>query len=173
MAVSDALQMFCQSLEQKTYYEILGVAPDADSAGIQAAFHSFSRMYHPDEHVDSPPDAIAIASDIFKRAVEAYRCLSRPLNRERYDRGLKRGWLRLEPGRPMSSPPPVDVRTLETLARTVEGVAFAQKADHFLSTGDLGAARDQLAEACKWEPYNHELSERLHLLYEALELGSL
>lgn len=172
MPVSDALRVFCQSLDSKSYYEILGVARDADAAAIQDAFHSFSRVYHPDEHVDSPPDAIDIASDIFKRAVEAYRCLSRPVNRERYDRDLKRGRLRLEPGRPSSAPPPADVRTLETLARTLEGIPFAQKADRLLAAGNLAEAQVALAEACKWEPYNHELSERLHLLYEALDLSS-
>jgi curved DNA-binding protein CbpA len=172
MAVNEALRLFWQSLETKSYYEILGASPDADTQAIQAAFHSFSRAYHPDEHVESPPDAIAIAGDIFKRAVEAYRCLSRPLSRERYDRGLKRGRLRLDPVQASTSPPPTDVRTLETLARTLEGIAFAQKADRLLSAGNLNEARVELANACKWEPYNHELSERLHLLYEALELSS-
>jgi curved DNA-binding protein CbpA len=172
MPISDALLVFCQSLDAKSYYEILGVARNADSAAIQEAFHSFSRVYHPDQHVDSPPDAMDIASDIFKRAVEAYRCLSRPVNRERYDHDLKRGRLRLEPGRPSSAPPPADVRTLETLARTLEGIAFAQKADRLLAAGNLADAQVELANACKWEPYNHELSERLHLLYEALELSS-
>jgi len=171
MAITEALSLFLRSLETKSYYEILRVDPDADSAAIQAAFHAFSRVYHPDEHVDSPPEASGVAADIFKRAVEAYRCLSRPLNRERYDRGLKRGRLRLEPGRPSTAPPPAVARTLETLARTLEGMAFAQKADRLLATGNLDEARVELAGACKCEPYNHELSERLHLLYEALALG--
>jgi DNA-binding SARP family transcriptional activator len=50
-------------------------------------------------------------------------------------------------------------------------MAFAQKADRLLATGNLDEARVELARACKCEPYNHELSERLHLLYEALALG--
>jgi curved DNA-binding protein CbpA len=172
MPANEALHVFWRSLETKSYYEILGAAPDADTEAIQAAFHSFSRVYHPDEHVESSPDAIEIAGDIFKRAVEAYRCLSRPLSRERYDRGLHRGRLRLDPLQAATPPPPTDVRTLETLARTLEGIAFAQKADRLISTGHLDEARVELANACKWEPYNHELSERLHLLYEALELSS-
>ena len=172
MAVNEALRLFRQSLDTKSYYEILGASREADTEAIQAAFHSFSRVYHPDEHVESSQEAIEIAADIFKRAVEAYRCISRPLSRERYDRGLKRGRLRLDPGQPSTSPPPADVRTLETLARTLEGIAFAQKADRLISTGKLAEARVELESACKWEPYNHELSERLHLLHEALELSS-
>jgi len=172
MAINEALRLFWQSLETKSYYEILGAAPDADADAIQVAFHSFSRVYHPDEHVESSPDAMEIAADIFKRAVEAYRCLSQPLTRERYDRGLKRGRLRLDPAQAATAPPPADVRTLETLARTLEGIAFAQKADRLISTGNLDEARVELANACKWEPYNHELSERLHILYEALDLSS-
>jgi curved DNA-binding protein CbpA len=170
MEQGDTLRLFLRSLETKSYYEILGVTPDADSGAIQAAFHTFSRVYHPDEHVESTPDAMNVATDIFKRAVEAYRCLSRPLNRERYDRGLKRGWIRLEAEHLSSPPPPAVVRTLETLARSLEGVAFAQRADRELAAGNLEQARVELANACKYEPYNHELSERLHLLYEALAL---
>jgi curved DNA-binding protein CbpA len=164
--------MFLESLDTKSYYDILRVGPDADSDAIQASFHEFSRLYHPDQYVDSTPEAARIAGDVFKRAVEAYRCLSRPLHRERYDRGLRRGRLRLEPQRASTPPPPAIVRTLETLARTPDGMAYAQKADRLLSTGNLDQARVELARACKCEPYNHELSERLHLLHEALDLGS-
>jgi curved DNA-binding protein CbpA len=172
MAVTDALQLFLQSLEKKSYYEILGVRPDAQADDIQNAFHAFSRLYHPDQYVDSPVEAAAVASDIFKRAVEAYRCLSRPVGRERYDQGLARGRLRMEDGRPSSPPPPAIARTLETLARTPEGQHFATRADRFLAVGSLEEARVELANACRCEPFNTALSERLHLLYEALELAS-
>jgi curved DNA-binding protein CbpA len=165
------LRQFLRSIGDMSYYEILAVARDADSEAIQSAFHAFSRRYHPDRHVDSTPEALALAGDIFKRAVEAYRCLSRPLHRDRYDRGLKRGRKRLDLERPSSVPPPREIRTLETLARTEDGAHYAKKADHYLDSGALEKARAALAQACKCEPFNHELSERLHLLHEMLDLS--
>jgi curved DNA-binding protein CbpA len=172
MAVTDALQLFLRSLEKKSYYEILGVPADAEADAIQGAFHAFSRLYHPDRYVDSPAEAVALATDIFKRAVEAYRCLSRPLGRERYDRGLRSGRLRLGDGHPSTPPPPVLARTLETLARTPDGQHFALRADQLLAVGSLEKAGVELANACRCEPFNSALAERLHLLHEAMALAS-
>jgi curved DNA-binding protein CbpA len=170
MSTLDALTVFLKSLEKKTYYDILRVSRDADARGIKSAFHSFSLLYHPDEHVGAPPEVLEVASAIYKRGVESYRCLSRPASRARYDKGLTRGRLRFDAARPSSAPPPPVVRTLETISRTADGKRFARKADRLLSAGKLDEARVQLVSACQCEPYNEELSDRLHILYEALAL---
>ena len=46
--------------------------------------------------MDSPSDVAATASEIYKRGVEAYRGRSRKPLRERYDRAMGRGKLRIE-----------------------------------------------------------------------------
>jgi curved DNA-binding protein CbpA len=173
MASADALRQTLRLLSTKSYYDVLGVAPTATLDAVQEAFHAFSRQYHPDVYLDDP-DAQAAATDVFKRAVEAYRCLSRPASRERYDRGLARGQLRASTSReeaPPPPPPPEDVQTLADLARTPEGGRYAQRADALLAEGNLEGARNALESACKQEPFNSALSERLHLLYDALDLG--
>jgi curved DNA-binding protein CbpA len=170
MPTKDALAVFLESLRRKSYYEILRVDRAAEAPAIKAAFHDFSLLYHPDRYVDSPPEVIAVAQDIFKRGVEAYRCLSRGAWRQRYDRAVARGQLRLDGEAPSERPPPPVARTLETIARTKRGKQFALKADRLLAIGKLDDARVQLVSAFQCEPDNDELAERLQILYEALAL---
>jgi curved DNA-binding protein CbpA len=173
MAKKEALSVFLQSLDKKSYYEILRVAPDAEGAAIQAAFHDFSLLYHPDRFVDSSVDVGAVASEIYKRGVESYRCLSRPKLRARYDRRLARGRVRLDASRASTVPPPVPIRTIESVASTPRGKRFAIKVDRLLAIGKLDDARVELVSACQCEPHNEELAERLKILYEALALEPL
>jgi len=170
MPSREALDVYLQSLARKTYYDILRVPRDTSAAGIKAAFHEFSLLYHPDRYVDSPREVGAVATEIYKRGVEAYRCLSRRALRERYDRALGRGKLRLEPSRASTAPPPPIMRTLETVARTRHGKQVAVKADRLIAAGRLEEARVHLVSACQAEPENEELAERLQILYEALAL---
>jgi curved DNA-binding protein CbpA len=171
MTSEDALLVFLKSLGKKSYYDILRIGRDADGGAIKSAFHDFSLMYHPDRYVDSPPEVAAVASEIFKRGVEAYRCLARPPSRERYDQGLTRGQLRADSSRAASpAEEPAALRTLEDLAHTERAKQLARKADRLISVGKLDDARVQLVGACQCEPYNAELSERLKMIYEMLAL---
>jgi curved DNA-binding protein CbpA len=170
MATQEALQLYLSSLDKRTYYDILRVGRDATTAAIKAAFHAFSLQYHPDRFVDSSAEVGAVASEVYKRGVEAYRCLSQRQTRERYDRALARGKIRIDPWLPSTRPPPPPVRTLEMIARTPSAKRLAEKADRLIAIGRLEDARLQLVDACQWEPTNEELAERLQFLYEALAL---
>jgi hypothetical protein len=173
MPTRDALDVYLQSLAKRSYYDILRAPRDASPAAVQAAFHEFSLLYHPDRYVESPRDVGDVATEIYKRGVEAYRCLSRAPSREAYDRALGRGKLRPEaPHASPPTPPPV-VRTLEMVARTQRGKQVAIKADRLIAVGRLEDARVQLVSACQCEPDNEELTERLQILYEALALEPL
>jgi len=61
------------------YYEVLGVARDADAKAIRDAFRQLARRYHPD--ISSEPDA----EQRFKEIAEAYGVLSDPARRASYD----------------------------------------------------------------------------------------
>src|SRR5215472_12121598 len=135
MATKDALGVYLASIEKRTYYDILRIRRDVDAAAIKRAFHEFSLLYHPDRYVDSPSGVASTASEIYKRGVEAYRCLSRQPLRARYDRALGRGKLRLEPARPSTIPPPPVQRTLAEIAGTPRGKQHAVKADRFITAG--------------------------------------
>lgn len=173
MASLDALKVFLASLGARSYYEILRLAPNADEAAIKSAFHEFSLLYHPDRYVGAEREVGQVASEIYKRGVEAYRCLSRKGSRERYDRGLPRGRIRFDPSRRTTPPPMPATRTLEQVAKSPRAKQFAAKADRLLSIGKLDDARVQIVSAVQCEPDNAELGERLQILYEALALEPL
>jgi molecular chaperone DnaJ len=61
------------------YYEVLGVARDADAKTIKNAFRQLARRYHPDTSTE--PDA----EQRFKEIAEAYGVLSDPAKRASYD----------------------------------------------------------------------------------------
>lgn len=64
---------------QRDYYEVLGVAKDADQKAIKDAFRSLALKYHPDRNKE------AGAEDRFKEIAEAYAILSDPKKRAEYD----------------------------------------------------------------------------------------
>ena len=64
---------------QRDYYEVLGVARDADAKEIRDAFRQLARRYHPD--VSTEPDA----ERRFRQIAEAYGVLSDPDKRASYD----------------------------------------------------------------------------------------
>ncbi len=65
----------------KDYYQILGVAKDADEKQIKAAYRKLARKWHPDQN----PDNQAAAEEKFKEIQEAYEVLSDPEKRRKYD----------------------------------------------------------------------------------------
>jgi len=66
---------------QRDYYEILGVARDADQKSIKNAFRSLAMKYHPDRSKEPG------AEEKFKEIAEAYAVLSDPKKRAQYDAG--------------------------------------------------------------------------------------
>lgn len=72
---------------QKNHYEFLGVHPKASIAAIRKAYYNAARTYHPDKHPQDP-ESQKKAEEIFKKANEAYECLSDPKSRLIYDEEL-------------------------------------------------------------------------------------
>jgi molecular chaperone DnaJ len=64
----------------KDYYEVLGIARNADGEVIKKAYRKLAMQYHPDRN---PGDQEAEAH--FKEAAEAYEVLSDPKKRQIYD----------------------------------------------------------------------------------------
>lgn len=67
--------------EKRDYYEILGVARDADDRVLKKAYHKLALQFHPDK---KPGDKAAEES--FKECSEAYATLSDADKRAHYDR---------------------------------------------------------------------------------------
>lgn len=170
MSLEQQLAAWYAQIQLASYYGVLRIARDAPQPDVKAAFHALAMRCHPDRYVGQPAAIHAAASEVFKRIVEAYSVLSKPEVRARYDQLLARGKLRMVDGQIDTQPPPVAVRTLEDLATSPKGKAYARRADMLISLGRLGEARVALASATQEEPDNAELGERLAAVYDALAL---
>lgn len=79
------------AMEDLSYYEVLGVQPNADEAAIKKAYRRSAMKWHPDKNKDNEEEAL----EMFKLVAEAYEVLSDSEKRETYDRygkdGLRNG----------------------------------------------------------------------------------
>lgn len=66
---------------QLDYYEVLGIARDADAAAIKAAYRKLAMQHHPDRNAGCKEN-----EGTFKAVSEAYDCLKDPQKRAAYDR---------------------------------------------------------------------------------------
>jgi curved DNA-binding protein CbpA len=171
MADAPQIRAWVELARTKNYYEILRLQLGASDGEIKAAFHQFALRFHPDQLVDEGEEVVAAGAELFKRGVEAYQVLGKHELRQRYDKELAKGRIRMDLDKRDSEPPPLAQRTLEMIARTPGGKKLAAKADRLLSIGKLEEARVQLTGAFQQEPNNTELQERIQLLYEALALA--
>ena len=64
------------------YYQILGVADDADAAAVRRAFRRLAKRWHPDRNREAPE----AAEERFREIVAAWRVLGDAERRRRYDR---------------------------------------------------------------------------------------
>ncbi len=67
-------------MSKRDYYEVLGVAKDADENTIKRAYRKLAMKYHPDRNPDDKE-----AAERFREVTEAYEVLSDREKRARYD----------------------------------------------------------------------------------------
>lgn len=162
------LQAWHESLEEMSYYAILKVDERASQDAIKAAFHEFALKCHPDRYVEFTAEAAGAAAEVFKRGVEAYRVLSRPEQRTKYDEALRQGKLRIDEHAVAEQKPKAGPRTLESIAQTPDAKTYARKADRFAAIGNFEQARLELASAIQCDPFNDELKIAMARVYEAI-----
>lgn len=146
-------------LDELDYYTLLGVTADASVPEIKEGFRAFALRHHPDRFAGDE-GAAAEASRIYRRGTEAYRVLTHPQQRRRYDEQYKQGKLRLDPQITSSSSRPSG-RSGGPDAVHARARPFLARADQALAAGDLKQAKLNYQVALQHDPGSELLRQRL------------
>ncbi|CAG9861300.1 unnamed protein product [Phyllotreta striolata] len=79
---SNGIRHLATVSKPKSYYEALGLTPNATQTEIKSAYYKLSMIYHPDKNKDE------VSHQKFRDITEAYETLGNTRTRKMYDRGL-------------------------------------------------------------------------------------
>jgi curved DNA-binding protein CbpA len=160
-----AIRQWLAALDAISYYELFRLAPNATFDDLRAAFHGFAESFHPDVHRWRHPNEQAAIGIIYRRGTEAYRVLSDPSLRMRYDGALANGILRPEDlivemetaaTKSLSNPNAPNARLVDKL-RNAGARPFVLRAEELFKKGDPKQAKIQLVMAMHMEKGNPAL----------------
>ena len=158
---SEAIEGWLNVIDELTYYTLLGVLPDATPDTLKQAFHNFAQDFHPDAHAARTREQRESLARIFKRGNEAYRVLSDPALRARYDEIMSDGQPHAVASKRSWAPPPTRdstlPRRLEDQIRSPSARPFARRAEELVKAGDIKQAKLQLTLARHYDPNNDAL----------------
>lgn len=167
--MADSTAELVQRLERADYYGILGVDPKAELGDLKRAFYRIAAHFHPDRYEGAEENECAHRTRVYKLAVEAYTVLSHPDSRASYDELRAAGHKRMDAVAAFEQSRASKTRSLEEIAQGKEAKAHAKRADYFWAKNDLEEARASLVNACRFDPRNAELRQKLDELYRLLE----
>ncbi len=163
-----------------THYDVLGVAPSATRADIEAAFHAFARSWHPDRFFSRDLGDLALPlEEVFVAATRAFRVLGDAAQRTTYDRSLvESGRMprvpasssapaspRLAGGAPVGAPLPPPPRPRSAAFQQVQGQVveriqkargLVKQAREDMAAGQWARAESNLKLALGWDPQDAE-----------------
>lgn len=167
-----ALRQWLAALDSISYYELFRASPSATHDELRAAFHAFAETWHPDTHRWRHPNEQAAIGRIYRRGTEAWRVLSDPALRTRYDEAVKNGILRpenliVEMDGPRSLAPAASGRLVDKV-RSPGARPFVLRAEELLKKGDPKQAKIQLVMAMHMDKGNAALDAFAKQLDEAI-----
>jgi len=186
-------------LEKVSHYELLGVQPGAGADAFRRAYQGFAANFHPDAHGHRSAPERESVNKIFKRGTEAYRVLSDPALRAKYDEQLTgkpaspAGGGRSAPLPPGSNPQATGQAAggasgarktdapkpgaasnitgrLEDFVKLPRARPFAQQTEALAKKGEHAKAKLQLKLAMNFDPGNPALEDYLKELDTLIEL---
>jgi curved DNA-binding protein CbpA len=171
-----AIRQWLAVLDSVSYYDLFRVPKSATYDELRAAFHSFAESFHPDVHGWRAAEEQAAIGHIFRRGTEAYRVLSDPQLRARYDEALAGGILRpeslvvdLDGPRSKSMPVAGPGGRLVDKVRMPGARPFMMRAEELMKKGDPKQAKIQLVMAMHMDPNNPALEAYAKQLDEAIK----
>jgi curved DNA-binding protein CbpA len=170
-----ALRQWLAALDSISYYDLFRAQPRATHDELRAAFHEFAETFHPDAHRWRHPNEQAAIGRIYRRGTEAWRVLSDPTLRARYDEAVANGILRpenliVEMDGPRSLAPPANAAggRLIDKVRSPGARPFVLRAEELLKKGDPKQAKIQLVMALHMDKGNPALDAFAKQLDEAI-----
>ena len=155
-----------EGLEAASYFGVLGLADGAPHHQIVVAFDGLSLRYHPDRY-DSYRDRAwgqAIwerSNGLYKVVTEAYGVLTDRRLRQKYEKVLASGGLRLDPADTGSLALQQGPRALADLAQSGGARKFLKLAQTDLAAGNRASALQNLRFAWSMEPDNEEIAAKI------------
>jgi len=146
-----------ETLDDHTYYELLGVPQDASLPDIEERFHALARRLHPDRHAREPSrERQAALTRLYARINEAARVLGAPETRRLYDENLAQGQRRLDPeAKPKAGPR--DTRD----PKSASARSLYEQSQAMFAAKNLRGARAKLALARQLEPDSAAIARAL------------
>lgn len=168
-----AIRQWLAALDAISYYDLFRLSRNATFDDLRVAFHTFAESFHPDVHRWRHPSEQAAIGVIYRRGTEAYRVLSDPAMRARYDEALANGILRPENLIvEMDAPKPGGGgagggRLIDKL-RSPGARPFVLRAEELAKKGDPKQAKIQLVMAMHMDKGNKALEAYAKELDEAI-----
>ena len=171
---ANAIRQWLAVLDQISYYDLFRLTPSATYDELRGAFHTFAETFHPDVHTWRPENERNAIGYIFKRGTEAYRILSEPGFRARYDEALANGILRpdslvIDLENPRASIAPGGKQRLIDKIRSPGARPFVLRAEELAKKGDPKQAKIQLVMAMHMDMKNPALEAYAKELDEAIK----
>jgi DnaJ-class molecular chaperone len=161
-----ALQQWLEALDVISYYDLFRAPAKATHDELRAAFHAFAETFHPDTHRWRHPNEQAAIGRIYRRGMEAWRVLSDPMLRARYDEALANGILRpenlvvgMDASRSLAPPSNGSAgggRLVDNI-RSPGARPFVLRAEELVKNGDPKQAKIQLVMAMHMDKGNAAL----------------
>src|SRR5262249_21384121 len=137
-------------LDQKSYFQLLGVDREADEGQIRTAYYQMVARFHPDLYGDIlEPETRAKLVSLYSRLVEGYRVLRDTQRRSQYAKNLEQGRLRSTDKDERAPRRALDAEVANPAARR-----FFKLAKAALGGGDARGALMNLKLALSVEPDN-------------------
>jgi len=144
-----------------SYYELLGLSPDASADDVRDAYYKLVRLLHPDRHARQSDERRRALTIVYARLGEGYRVLSNPSARAEYDQGLAAGKQRhTEAEKQRSLRDDRDPRNPQAKTLFEEG-------QRLLAAGDKKGARSRWDLARQFEPGSKAIAAAIAELKEA------
>jgi DnaJ-class molecular chaperone len=175
-AFEQETEALAQILDQLDYFQVLKLTQGAGPDQIQEAFHSESRVYHPDRYHSLPESTFKRdVGRIYKRVTESYYVLRDDRRRAKYlsdlaspDRDKK---LRYTEESEQESKQAAKKAVEEQIGTTVKGRQLYQQAVKDLQAERGESAVRALKLAMTFEPQNERFKAKLREAEKALSKG--